>query len=176
MRKRWKIFADAYIQTWNATASAKAAGYSERTAYSIGSRLLKNVEIWNYIDANVMSAHEILGRLSEQARGSYAEFLQADGSVDFEGMKEAGKLHLIKRVKKYSSQSEKGGYTESSEVEFVDGQTALIHLGKHRKLFTDKTDVDIGDRLAAKLDKYNNLAEKIYAERSDTDEDHPNSA
>ena len=37
----------AFVQAYdgNATAAAIAAGYSERTAYSIGGRLLKNVEI-----------------------------------------------------------------------------------------------------------------------------------
>ncbi len=42
---RQRKFVDAYLVSGNATSAAIAAGYSERTAYSIGSRLLKNVEI-----------------------------------------------------------------------------------------------------------------------------------
>ena len=44
-----KKFADFYIKCGNATESAKRAGYSEKTAYSIGQRLLKNVETSAYI-------------------------------------------------------------------------------------------------------------------------------
>ena len=38
-------FIDAYIEKGIATQAAIIAGYSEKTAYSIGDRLLKNVEI-----------------------------------------------------------------------------------------------------------------------------------
>ena len=44
-----KAFADYYIETGNATESAKRAGYSEKTAYSMGNRMLKNVEVSTYI-------------------------------------------------------------------------------------------------------------------------------
>ena len=38
-------FAKEYVRLGNGTQAAKAAGYSEVTAYSQGSRLLKNVEV-----------------------------------------------------------------------------------------------------------------------------------
>jgi len=40
-----EIFVQEYLVDLNATAAAKRAGYSEKTAYSMGQRLLKNVEI-----------------------------------------------------------------------------------------------------------------------------------
>lgn len=43
MTARQRAFIEAYAG--NATEAAKAAGYSDRTAYSQGQRLLKNVEI-----------------------------------------------------------------------------------------------------------------------------------
>lgn len=49
MTERQRRFADAYCETANATQAAKAAGYSAKTAYSQGERLLKNVEIAAYI-------------------------------------------------------------------------------------------------------------------------------
>ena len=45
-----QAFADYYLETSNATESAKKAGYSEKTAYSQGQRLLKNAEVKAYID------------------------------------------------------------------------------------------------------------------------------
>lgn len=49
MNDRQRAFADYYIETGNATESAKRAGYSEKTAYSTGNRMLKNVEVSTYI-------------------------------------------------------------------------------------------------------------------------------
>jgi phage terminase small subunit len=45
MNARQQAFVDHYNTCRNATESAKRAGYSERTAYSIGQRLLKHVEV-----------------------------------------------------------------------------------------------------------------------------------
>lgn len=49
MTDRQRVFAESYAETGNATEAAKAAGYSHRTAYSQGQRLLKNVEVMQYI-------------------------------------------------------------------------------------------------------------------------------
>lgn len=48
--ERLEIFARAFIIDWNATQAALEAGYSKKTAYSQGSRLLKNVEVRAMID------------------------------------------------------------------------------------------------------------------------------
>lgn len=45
MNHQQNLFLSDYIVTGNATASAIKAGYSKKTAYSQGQRLLKNVEI-----------------------------------------------------------------------------------------------------------------------------------
>ena len=42
---RQKLFIDYYIQTFNATESARKAGYSEKNSYQVGSVLLKNPKI-----------------------------------------------------------------------------------------------------------------------------------
>ena len=45
MNKKTDIFCQEYVIDLNATQAAIRAGYSEKTAYSIGSRLLKDVEV-----------------------------------------------------------------------------------------------------------------------------------
>lgn len=45
MSPKQEKFCLEYAKTGNATQAAEMAGYSEKTAYSIGGRLLKNVEI-----------------------------------------------------------------------------------------------------------------------------------
>lgn len=49
LNEKQKAFCEYYASSFNATESAKKAGYSEKTAYSQGQRLLKNVEVSNYL-------------------------------------------------------------------------------------------------------------------------------
>ena len=49
-QKKHEKFCQAYVLYRNATESAKAAGYSARSAYNQGSRLLKNPEIQQRIE------------------------------------------------------------------------------------------------------------------------------
>lgn len=49
LTEKQQRFADFYCAEPNATKAAEAAGYSPRTAYSQGQRLLKNVEVKKYI-------------------------------------------------------------------------------------------------------------------------------
>lgn len=51
MNPKQQHFVDAYLRTGNATESAKQAGYSPPTAHSIGSRLLKHVEVVQALNA-----------------------------------------------------------------------------------------------------------------------------
>lgn len=75
-------FVDAYIgkANGNATKAAKEAGYSEKTAYSQGQRLLKNVEIQAAVReryrASTMGAEEVLARLAGAAKASLEDALE----------------------------------------------------------------------------------------------------
>lgn len=60
LNQRQKSFIDHYISTRNATESAKLAGYSTKTAYSIGARLLKHVEVKAEVDKAFELEHEKL--------------------------------------------------------------------------------------------------------------------
>lgn len=73
-----QVFISEYLKDFNATRAAKSAGYSDKTAYSQGQRLLKNVEIQEVLkgelDARTMTESEILTALTEQARGDLGVF------------------------------------------------------------------------------------------------------
>jgi len=61
MLTRKKIeFINHYIRTKNATESAKLSGYSVRTAYSQGQRLLRNVEVKGVLDKRFQEIDERL--------------------------------------------------------------------------------------------------------------------
>ena len=50
MTKKQELFIDSYIKTKNASKSAREAGYSMRTAYSMGQQNLNKIEIKTEIE------------------------------------------------------------------------------------------------------------------------------
>lgn len=92
-------FCDEYLIDCNATRSATAAGYSPKTAYAIGAKLLKKAEIQRYIEERLESLHtqktadlkEIMEYLTSVMRGeSDAEVVVVEGKGD--GISKAVKL------------------------------------------------------------------------------------
>ena len=145
------MFVEEYIQCWNATEAAKRAGYSEKTARTQGSKLLTIVDIQKAIERRIsekaMSADEVLLRLGDMARGDFGDFVDIESmsfSMALQKAKELGLTHLIKKVKQRTTMTlKKDGDAEEVhwfEVELHDSQAALVHLGKHHKLFTDKVE------------------------------------
>ena len=136
LNPRYLDFIGAYLGAcrWNATKAAKAAGYSEKTAYSQGQRLLKVAEIRAEIDRRLseeaMSAPEVLSRLREQATVDLGPYTDAEGSIDLEALKRAGLTHLIREISFNAA--------GCRIVKFHDAQKALELLAKHHKLLTEK--------------------------------------
>ena len=130
-----QLFVEHYLTCWNATDAAKRAGYSSKTAYSIGSENLTKPEIKAEIDRRLseaaMSADEVLARLADHARSSLADFMTDEGALDLAKAREAGKLHLLKKIR-----WDKDG---ELAIELHDPQTALVHIGRYHALFVDKT-------------------------------------
>ena len=89
MNEQQKRFADYYIENPNATEAAKRAGYSEKTAYSIGQRLLNNVEVEKYIkermaskdNERIASQDEVLQFLTQVMRGEVKDQLDLETPV-----------------------------------------------------------------------------------------------
>lgn len=99
MTDKQKKFADEYLIDTNATQAAIRAGYSEKTAYSMGQRLLKNVEIKSYIDEQLEKMHcekvadakEVMEYLTSVLRGeSTSEIVVVEGCGD--GCSEARRM------------------------------------------------------------------------------------
>lgn len=133
-----RVFIEEYLKCWNATVAALKAGYSEKTARSMGAENLTKPDIKAEIDARIaekaMSADEVLIRLGEQARGDIGEFLTFHDGIKLpliDIAKAQDKTHLIKKLKYRDGQI---------EFELHDAQSALVQLGKHHGLFTDKVE------------------------------------
>ena len=89
LTKKQKRFCEEYIKTANASASAVAAGYSEKTAGAIGSENLKKPEISAYIKGRleeqdkkiVADANEILEFYTSVMRGEVKDQFGLDSSL-----------------------------------------------------------------------------------------------
>lgn len=73
-----KRFCEEYIRDWNATRAAIAAGYSEKTAYSIGQENLKKPEIAAYIeeiqkDLQKLAGVSVLRNMEELRKIAYSD-------------------------------------------------------------------------------------------------------
>jgi len=87
---RKKLFAEAYIANGgNASEAARSAGYSAKTAYSAGYRLLKDVEVKSILDerqkalANKyeLTAESIIKSIAQDLHFDPANLFNGDGSV-----------------------------------------------------------------------------------------------
>lgn len=145
LNPKQELFISEYLKCFNATKAAKAAGYSEKTAYSQGHELLKNPEIdarvKERLKAAAMEADEVLYHLASIARGDMDDLLDANGNLDIEKARKFGKTNLIKRVKSRVMSTENTDISEQ-ETEGYDRLKALELIGKHLAMFTDKIRVE----------------------------------
>lgn len=89
LTQRQRIFCEAFLRTNNQTKAAKEAGYSEKTAYSQGNRLLKNVEIDAYIKTRldeinreqIASTDEVMRFFTSVMRGTEKDQFGLDASL-----------------------------------------------------------------------------------------------
>ena len=129
LNARQKAFCEFYVASGNATDAAIKAGYSKRTAKSIGQRLLTFVDIKNYIDKlmqkleseRIASAEEVLQNLTAMMRGEIQEEV-----IVVEG--EGDGVSSARIMKKQVSAKER---IKAAEL-----------LGKRHALFTDKTKIE----------------------------------
>ena len=133
-------FVTAYVRSFNATQAAIEAGYSEKTAYSQGARLLKNVEILQavqeFLDRHAMSAAEVLYHLSAIARTDIADFVDEKGSISLTKAREQGKSNLVRKFKRKTTENS----TEEG-IETFDRIRALDTLAKYHSM-TNRVQID----------------------------------
>lgn len=132
-----KRFVEEYLVDLNATQAAIRAGYSEQTAYSIGQRLLKKVEVQEAIqqaqnkrsERTQITQDEVIRRLIE--------------NVDISMGKKATVITI-------PSKSENGEVVGNDVAQFVyepsAANKALELLGKHLGIFKDGVDITSGGK------------------------------
>ncbi|KPJ22882.1 terminase small subunit [Streptococcus phocae] len=121
-----KRFADEYIISANATAAAIKAGYSKKTARSIGQENLTKPDIKAYID-------ERLEKLESEKIATQEEVLQYLTSI----------MRGDQQEKTLISIGELGQEIVDIDVGAKDRIKAAELLGKRYRLFTEKVEMDV---------------------------------
>ena len=139
LNARQKRFVTEYLIDMNATQAAIRAGYSKKTAYSQGQRLLKHVEIKSQLlkkkqeiqDKNIATIKDIEEFLSLSMMGEIEEeVLLTVGSGD-------GYSEVVK---------------EKKEISVRDRIKAAELLGKRHAMFTEKVQQDLDMNLTVSID------------------------
>jgi phage terminase small subunit len=145
-RKRHR-FVEEYLIDLNATQAAIRAGYSEKTAYSVGEEILKKPEVQNAISAALAERSEKTKITAERvvqelAALAFTDFRKAvawgpDGVtlLPSDGLSD-GEAAIIAEVTE--TRSETGG---SIKAKRYDKLKALELLGRHLGMFSDKVDL-----------------------------------
>lgn len=138
MNKRQERFVLEWLRDMNATKAAIRAGYSERTAYSIGQRLLKNVEIQTAIKefheqrqresvATVLDVEEFL---SETMRGEHKEEVVTsvgEGKGVFHNEIVRKQVSMKDRIRAAELLGKRFGMFDANQAEDVHDEVVIIN-------------------------------------------------
>jgi hypothetical protein len=112
-------------------------------------------ELDRRVKEKIMSADEVMTRLSDIARASHMPFVRFsdDGFVyfNFSDPNAQNYFHLIKKIKTKRQRQIRGHGDDAEtwegewvEVELYDAQAALLTMAKYHNLITDKVDITSG--------------------------------
>lgn len=141
-------FIREYLVDKNASAAAKRAGYSEKTAYSAGQRLLKKKKIRDAIDV-------LIGQQAKRTEITADKVLEGISKIAFVDIRRAyDKRGCLKKASKLPEDVALAisGYDWKHDKVTFQRIRALELLGRHLKLFTDRLELDFSDRLAERLE------------------------
>lgn len=132
-----KRFIEEYLIDLNATQAAIRAGYSERTAYSIGEENLKKPEIKRAIEEAQLNRSSRVQITQDDVIRMLIENIEKSSGT---------KQVVITQTRK----SEDGEFVGDDIAQFVyepsSVNKALELLGRHLGMFKDKLDVTTGDK------------------------------
>lgn len=146
MTDRKELFAREYIIDYNATKAAIRAGYSEKTAYSQGHRLLKDAEInrlikqfkQERIERLEFTADDVLRELGAVAFSDITDVVTViDDKLLIQNTEDLPPL-VAKSIE--SIKETTGEYGGSITVKLHSKLTALQTLGKHFGIIKDSVE------------------------------------
>lgn len=141
-----KLFCDEYLIDLNATQAAIRAGYSKKTAYSSGQRLLKDVEVQKWVQFRMEERGKRTEITQDRVLEEYAKLAYFDPQKLYD---ENGNLLPVNKLDKDVAAALIGvDVTESiidgnvvtltKKVKYSDKKGALDSLARHLGMFNDK--------------------------------------
>lgn len=120
MNAKQKRFCEEYIIDFNATKAAERAGYSKRSAYEMGHRLISNPSCQDYIkelaqeikSSKIASAVEVQELLTDIIRGNATEETFIDGTPVQKQVAMRDRLKAMELIGKYQ-----GSFTENVKIQ-----------------------------------------------------------
>lgn len=151
------LFIEAYLICLNATEAAKRASYrgNRATMAAIGYENLRKPHIAKIIKERLaeraMGADEVIDRVTSLARGSFANFLNDDLSINYAVVKRQG--HLIKSLR----------HTKEGDIilELHDAPKNLALLGKYHRLWVDRIETETKQVDKFTTDEYSKAAADV---------------
>lgn len=163
---RQAAFVDEYLLDLNATQAAIRAGYSEKTAYSQGERLLKDAEISAEIDRRKIKRSErtqidaawVLKRLADEAEADLSDLYTDTGAIKpISEWPKIWRQGLVAGIKHQELRDSEGNRTGEFvvDIKISDRIRRLELIGKHVSVnaFQEVVQHKGLEGLAARLDR-----------------------
>jgi len=151
LTRKQELFCFEYLKNFNATQAAVEAGYSKKTAYSQGQRLLKNVEVkqlieklsqksLNKVDMDIDKAFALMVKHATYDSKDFFDItnITLKDSKDKEYNETIISLKNIEQLDG-TLISEIKQTKDGIQIKLPDRQKALDQIGKVLEMFTEKT-------------------------------------
>ena len=106
MTEKQKLFCEEYLIDLNATQAALRAGYSEKTAYSIGNENLKKPEIQEYIQKRLKEKEDALIAKQDEVLKTLTAVMRREKPETVVVTCKARKSHYDDKGKKVTDEAE----------------------------------------------------------------------
>lgn len=133
-----RMFCDAYLIHFNSTQAAIDAGYSEKTAYVMGTQLLQDPQVNAYVTErkkeafrnNKELARRVLEELAAIAFSNTDDLIEGEGTTITVKKINRERGRLIQTIS-----SSKGAYGDTVDIKVHDKKFALDALMRHLGLY-----------------------------------------
>lgn len=141
MTEKQKRFCDEYLIDLNAKQAAIRAGYSEKTAYSIGAENLKKPELQEYIQKRLAEKEEALIAKQDEVLKTLTRIMRREEPETVVVVCKKHKSHYDDSGKKVIDDIEEP-VTVPIPTKVSDANKAAEMLGRYYTLFTDKAQIE----------------------------------
>ena len=135
------LFCNEYLIDLNATQAAVRAGYSEKTAYSQGQRLLKNVEAQEYMQKIMNDKQSALIALQDEVLETLTAVMRRQQKEQIVASERHRRSYFDEEGRKVTEDTEVP-VTVEIDTKISDVNKAAELLGKRYGLFSDKVNVE----------------------------------